>query len=1151
MPKMLSSGDVSQMFAAQTAAFSQQAAYAQQIAPPTLAAWGTPSAWGRGQPAFPGMRPPSPPVSYAPSGFASASYGTGTQLAGGLMSGIGGLGTATGIGLGMAGMFGKLGGLASIGVDPIAGAMAGFGKMGLIGAGLGAMPALVIGELAAHGIGSFVQGGQQQQMLNTQLGQFGFQNQASRTGFGFSRDDAQVIGHQIRSLANLPALMTSVGELTALIPKLKASGVMQGVHDATEFNQRFKDSLKTIREVSKMMGTTLDEAADFFAHSRGVGFLGRQAQLQNVMNAQFTTAVTGMSSQQFMQMQQSGASMGVQMGISRGRGARAVTNIAETLGVGLHSGRISEETLEDVTGLQGSEAVKAASERLAGVTSQLAKTTAAGRLVMFGSAKFDKQGRYVGIDEGARGLSVSELKARAGNLTRDQKIAAMAHIDTLSADFAGTMGPGRLAEVMENAMAERGYTTEDQQLMGMKKMFGEQGESTFALMQQMKGTGFDEQDRGQMAQRQARERALQESTDIGMMKKRLMTKVHKETFGKFEQFGSEVFTDIGKAWDSWVDDVVGRHIVTMSKEGSAKLARSFATNQGRKDLEEMFSLAAGVPATPQQASRGFGATMGRAGLMGLMGPLAAPMAISGAMGQIKDLARMFTGGGSVFNSTELSTGRTGEQQFNQMRKDMGFTGGTELEAEAGMRKQFAALQAFGREEGNLMGGATTRVRGETRGAAFGGTTQAAMRQIALEAVGRLNADRTYQDAEAGKKQELLGRELAATPQGIAAYQTMVRRGLVAQGTSMETALAQAYGGKEMEGALANAADAMGAVNLRDTEGQIKDAKSRLETLFDKGTATAIGDGSFAGALHQIMSSEGTLEQVAKTLREGTPEAKVAILKQYNVKGTDADSFGAVIAKVNAKYPRGKEKEARDAIDALRGATARGDVSIFQKRMMTAADEVKNEGLKKALLVFGSVKEDTKEGTKILAARDEISAQLAGIRSKMQAVARAGGPGAAEKLRQLREEAGGFGSALSAHLTMEGGDRQFARGSQDVAEIATHYGINPEDVVSSVGATAGAAKIQMNEGLLEKVKNKASVIHATHENMGGAEMSTGEMNKELLSVLKKIDAKLDKGNTIDDTANRDAAKDYAADVQRAVNETTSTNSSGKTTLGPTQ
>jgi hypothetical protein len=1076
---------------------------------------------------MPGMRPPPPPVSFAPSGFTSNSYGTGTQMAGNVMSGIGGTASMLGAGLGVASMFGKLGGLASVGLDPLAGAMAGFGKFGLMGAGLGAMPAMAIGGLASHTVGSFVGGGQQQQQIGNQLGQFGFQNQGSRTGFGFTRDDAQAIGNQIRSLANIPELMTSMNELTNLIPKLKSSGVMQGVRDATEFNQRFKESVKTIRDVSKMMGSTMDEAAEFFAHSRGVGFLGKQAQLQNVINQQFTSATTGMSSQQFMQMQRAGADMGTQMGISRGRGAKAVTNIAQSLGIGMEEGRISQETLTDVTGLEGPEAIQAAAGQLAGITAQMAKGSAPGRLSMFGLAKFDKSGKYTGMDEDlarryrSGQIGRQELMRRVQGYTHEQKISASAHAGSMAMDFASKAGPGGIAQFMNDVLADRGYESEGAQSLVMQKMG--LSESQVDLFQQMKGLGFGGQDKEQMVKRQAGENAIRERTDPKMIWERIKTKMQAQTFGKVEQMGGEAFTAIGKAWDEWIDDMVGRHVVTMSKEGSQKLARAFASEQGKKDLGEMFSLAAGV-------QRGGGAkgasTMGKIfggaglalsvatgyGAVAGVGALAAGRGnmVEGAGLMMDRFARALGKKGNEWGSTDVTTGRTSAEQFEMMRGEMGITGGSASDAEARMRGQVTALQGLGGGGGTDWG---ERVR---------------------KAQARLDEEGKYRGADSSKKLDMLTEELRSQTEAswkaggflpgkhewnIAEVEEAKKKGLVGKGMDAARVLALKYGGEDMKGALGSAADAAAYLNLSDTAGTLKEKRAALEGAFGDQVAQSIGDKGFGAALAQAISSNevGASDTLKKGLTSTDPATVLATLKRYNVSPKDHKAFLEAVDKIHAKLNTDPSKggitkeDALKTINQFRGAVASGDIDVFKQRMLTAAGEVTDTGLQKALMGFGGLGAGGGKVTveQAEAARDAVTAQLRSVRERARAESDP------TKRAKILEGAGAFGAGLGEGLgaLTPAEQRMLGKGTQDVSQLASMYGVSEKDITSEVGATAGAATVNINKEQLSKIKDRAASIHATSTAMGGPGATAGESSKELIDTLKLIKKSIDVQTTI--------------------------------------
>lgn len=595
---MPTSGEIAQMFASQQAAFASQNVFASQIG---ISAPGMGlGAYGRGPGQFQPMPGGAPPVwSYAPTGMLGPGYGGGNQFAGGMMSGIGGAASLGGIGLGLAAGFGKLGPLGHL-FDPFGAAMGGFkaaggfaGGAGAFGAGaLAAMPAIGLGMAASHVVGSFVHGGQQQAGIAREMGQFNFFNPMSRTGSGFTRDDAQMVGSRIRELAHIPEMMTSVEELTRLLPNLRKAGTFQGVKEITEFQSRFNDSIKTIKVMSKMLGTTMEQASEFFAHSSSVGFLGKQAQLQNVLNAQFTSGVTGMSLGQVMGAQQQGAQMGVQLGVGRRLGAQAITANIQRLGFAQQTGAIGEGDLEDITGLQGPEAVAAAGTRLTQAAIGMTQNSAAGRLAMMGLAKFDSSGKAIGIDadlvqqfrEGR--LSVDDLKRRVSSLTDTQKISATARAGSLGALTAAHAGPEVLGQILQQVMTDRfggnsAKADEALNLLMQRNGLTEREADVFKKTMGQSATGMED-----LARIKQREALIAEKYSPGAYWQKFKTALRNVTTAPFEEAGASVYNAIGKEYDKFFDDVVGRHMVTLSKEGADSFAKALAGNSAelRREL---------------------------------------------------------------------------------------------------------------------------------------------------------------------------------------------------------------------------------------------------------------------------------------------------------------------------------------------------------------------------------------------------------------------------------------------------------------------------------------------------------------------------------------------------------------------------------------
>jgi hypothetical protein len=589
---MANSYEIAQMFAQQNAMFMGQSQFAQSIGVPAFNQVGM-GGQGLGAMGFGTPRGPGGGFSWGQSGM--MGYGPGNAISSGLISGAGAAFTGGTMALGAASMFGMLGKAGAI-MDPLAWGGTAFRAMGggLAGgaAAAGAMALPIAAGLAIqHGVQSFVTGAQQQAQMNTMLGsQYQFFNPLSRTGSGFTRDDAKSIGDMVRHLSHVPELMTSYEELTRLAGKLKSSGVMQGVRSAAEFQSRFREAITTIRETAKILGTTMEEAEQFFTQSRSAGFYGRGAQLKNIMAAQFTSGVTGATVGQVVALQQAGADMAMQIGARRGLGATAVTNIAQNIGLAQREGRLREGAVEDVTGLQGPEAQLALAQRMFQGMVRFGQT-APGRLLMAGMMKYEG-GRAVGVDEElarrfSQGLiSVDELKARASRLTNDQKVSFTARQADLIASLAGQIGPGAAYGMMRSVLGE-GRSADATNLI-MQRLTG-MSAGEIDIAQGMQGVSGDSE-QAMFARFRQRQAEFRERTDPSAIMKRIKTRLHAATFGKLEQLGADVQNSIAKSIDQFFDDVVGREVSTLTEDRAKAIAQAFSGSQSAESREMLKSL---------------------------------------------------------------------------------------------------------------------------------------------------------------------------------------------------------------------------------------------------------------------------------------------------------------------------------------------------------------------------------------------------------------------------------------------------------------------------------------------------------------------------------------------------------------------------------
>lgn len=601
---MPTSYEVSQMFAQQGQAFSAQAQYAQNMSVMNRVGMGGQGVGGYGFGYAPAM---GPGFNY---GAQRQPYGAGNAVAAGVMSsGAMGANLAS-MGIGMASSFGLI---------------------------PGGLPVAALAYGATQAVGAVAAGGQQQAQVNTMLGnQYHHFNPMSRSGAGFSRDDAQMIGNMARQMGHLPEMMSSFDEMTQIMSRMKTAGVMNGVRSASDFANRFRESISTIKEMSKVLGTTMMEAEQFFEQSRGAGFYGKGAQLKNAMNAQYTSAVTGASVGQVMSAQQQGAGMAMQYGARRGLGATAVTNMAQSIGLAQQSGLLREGAIEDVTGMGGPEGSLALAQRMYGGMMNFSNT-AAGRLAMAGMVKFEG-GKAVGLDEEmvrrfkSGDISIEDLKRRGGSLTNAEKISWTNRKEDLASSMAGQLGIGGAYQLMSMAMGDRYGTDEDKNLVMRRLTNMSAGEIDIAQgMSKASDNGESRMFAG-MRQRQSDRR---ESSSPSAIIERVKRRLSQSTVGKLEQVGADIHKSIASSVDEFFDDMLGREVSTLTEERAKTIARAFSGSNS----SETKSLIASMSGLKGGSSR-FGSgqlSVGATAALSAAGPLGS--AAAGAY----NLAKTFGG----------------------------------------------------------------------------------------------------------------------------------------------------------------------------------------------------------------------------------------------------------------------------------------------------------------------------------------------------------------------------------------------------------------------------------------------------------------------------------------------------------------------------
>lgn len=402
----VSSNDVAQLIAAQTAMFSGQQAYAQQLSMQA------------------GMLPPSPWGSQAYNApHAAAPWGE--QMAGRAASfghnvampvATAGLGMMGGMG-----MLGRAGGM----LDPFGSAMSmgarGFAAGGLMGgmagAAMGALPGYAMFKAADMYAGAFMGGiNDQVGMNNSFRNTFRHYGGQGPMGRGFGQAQMGQMGGIVSGAAH-GDLTTSIGELTKLTAMGAQTGQFNGVRDVQQFATKFKAMVDTLKTIQTELGGTLTEAMTFMRNSNQSGVF-RNLGGPGGFAAQMRTAqaTTGLSQEQLFGLTQQGSAMARSVGGRGAQGATGALRTATSLGAALQSGAINNELLSEATGgLTGGDAIQAMTGRLMQHTAEFSRRRGVGRYSIF--AMSNAQG--TGLDQSmtdrflAGDVSVGDIRGAA------------------------------------------------------------------------------------------------------------------------------------------------------------------------------------------------------------------------------------------------------------------------------------------------------------------------------------------------------------------------------------------------------------------------------------------------------------------------------------------------------------------------------------------------------------------------------------------------------------------------------------------------------------------------------------------------------------------------------------------------------------------
>lgn len=509
-------------------------------------------------------------------------------------------GNENGYGAGNAAGMGAVGGMqsaynvANIGVGA-AGAFAGYKMGGLRGALRGGLaaggPMLTAGmALGGHVFGNMYEGAQEQQAIQSTLGRnFQFINGGSRTGRGFSRQDTKSISDFVREMQSVPELMTSMNELNQIMQKVSQMGVMGGVRSAQEFQKRFKDTVSTLKDVSKIMATTMEDAGKFFEEARRSGIYNPSMIRQNAMQRQFTAGMTGMSQDQVGALQFAGSQISFGYGGTRGSGAQSALRSARQIGMANELGILSNERIEELTGMGGPAGISSMATSMTDAAQRMA-VGGLGTAMSIALAQQDKKGNFTGaMDESLvqkvrmGGITKNELlsMARKKTSSRASKMSFKANENLLRSEMASQVGAEGVAMELGDILGGAGFSNPDALNIVMQK-YGVSEKDAKMITEMSQRMPEIQRELGSRGQTEGRRIAEQSYMKENLSNEAIKRKIYKRlenTFSEpFKHIGANISNAVSSYVDNFMDTLLDRYSVNVSKEVSSLASGSLSGN---------------------------------------------------------------------------------------------------------------------------------------------------------------------------------------------------------------------------------------------------------------------------------------------------------------------------------------------------------------------------------------------------------------------------------------------------------------------------------------------------------------------------------------------------------------------------------------------
>jgi hypothetical protein len=528
------------------------------------------------------------------TGFTPFGHGAGNQVGANLLGGLNSaVNTASLVGLGALGggfLLNKLG-LGSTAAAKGLGAVATMTGATLpVAAGLGMVPGLAaLGGMASGGQQYAQTQGLMDRAFGNRLGMGG------AFGYGVSRDDALRMTEAMRSLKQVPEMMTSMGELQDVLQSVSKMGIMQASRNATEFRDKFTNMVHALRDMSRDLGTTMKEATAMFSSSVGQGFLDMDQASINARMAKSASAVgIGMDTNRMMGLQSGGAAMLRSMGADSRSGAFGARDIASALSVANQRGIVSNQDIMRITGKVGEEGVADLSQQIMQAQVRMFQGTGAGRFITAALAERGSDGKFTGNldDDMLERLRSGELSGDAlmsrgrkmlSGLSNEQALSfTNAMAKGMGAKAGALAGAGGSANALSAILEQMGARNEEAKRALIRELTGVSQAHADVMLDMAKNAAKVNDDRNQqMIQAAVRDRSIsyfKENMISGKIH-HMTTEAQKIFVDPFQSAGSRFSARVGGVFDEITDEFVSGS--TFDKVNMLINPGSYISNAGR------------------------------------------------------------------------------------------------------------------------------------------------------------------------------------------------------------------------------------------------------------------------------------------------------------------------------------------------------------------------------------------------------------------------------------------------------------------------------------------------------------------------------------------------------------------------------------------